>query len=156
MTSIIIGVDGGGSKTRLVAADPSGHVLTSVSGGPSAIGKDNIDASADTIAALVRDDDDRFGWMAQEKVLGGLSAGQAFIVVLHHDGGKGDVRPLGNNGFQRLDDVFGPAERRQHDDDFDVAGIFQFCPEIDGNVLAGRRHGETCASKIDGQYNKSS
>ncbi|MCY1247486.1 hypothetical protein D9M72_608230 [compost metagenome] len=108
------------------------------------------------VATLMRDDDDRFGGMAQEKVLGGLSAGQSFIVVLHDDRGEGDIRPLGNNGFQRLDDVFGPAKRRQHDDEFDVAGVLQLCPEVDGNVLAGRRHGETCASKIDVQYNKSS
>jgi glucosamine kinase len=54
-TSIIVGVDGGGTKTRIVAADPSGHILASVSGGPSAIGKNNIDAAADTIAALLRD-----------------------------------------------------------------------------------------------------
>lgn len=54
-TSIIVGVDGGGSKTRVVIADSTGHVLTSVSGGPSAIRKNNADESADTIAALARD-----------------------------------------------------------------------------------------------------
>lgn len=92
--------------------------------------------------------------MAQEEVLGGLSAGQSLIVVLDDDRGKGDVRPLGNNGFQRLDDMLRATERRQHDDEFDVAGVFQLCPEVDGYVLAGRRHGETCASKVDAQYNK--
>lgn len=51
----IIGIDGGGTKTRVVVADGAGHVVASLSGGPSAIGKDNIDSSADTIAALARD-----------------------------------------------------------------------------------------------------
>ncbi|HKS05769.1 MAG TPA: BadF/BadG/BcrA/BcrD ATPase family protein [Gemmatimonadaceae bacterium] len=51
--SIVLGLDGGGTKTRLVVADGNGHVLTSVSGGPSAIGAAGIDASADTIMNLV-------------------------------------------------------------------------------------------------------
>lgn len=50
--SIILGVDGGGTKTRLIVADGTGHVLTSVSGGPSAIIGDNVNDSADAIAKL--------------------------------------------------------------------------------------------------------
>jgi glucosamine kinase len=50
--SIVLGVDGGGTKTRLIVADGTGHVLTSVSGGPTAIGPGAIDAAADTIAAM--------------------------------------------------------------------------------------------------------
>jgi glucosamine kinase len=53
--ALIVGVDGGGSKTRLIVADGTGHVLTSLSGGPSSINGDNSEASADTIAALVSD-----------------------------------------------------------------------------------------------------
>jgi glucosamine kinase len=50
---IVIGIDGGGTKTRLVVADGAGGVLTSVSGGPSSITRDSVDPAADTIAALV-------------------------------------------------------------------------------------------------------
>jgi glucosamine kinase len=49
---IVIGVDGGGTKTRLVVADAAGGVLTSVSGGASSITRDDVESSADTIAAL--------------------------------------------------------------------------------------------------------
>ena len=50
--SIILGVDGGGTKTRLIVADNAGHILTAVTGGPSAIARDSVDSAADTIAAL--------------------------------------------------------------------------------------------------------
>ena len=50
---IVIGVDGGGTKTRLVVTDGAGSVLTSVSGGPSSITRDDVDSAAETIAALV-------------------------------------------------------------------------------------------------------
>jgi glucosamine kinase len=50
---IVIGVDGGGTKTRLVVTDGSGSVLTSVTGGPSSITRDEVDPAADTIASLV-------------------------------------------------------------------------------------------------------
>ena len=50
--SIFLGVDGGGTKTRLIVADGTGHVLTSVSGPGSAIGAAGIDASADVIMNL--------------------------------------------------------------------------------------------------------
>jgi glucosamine kinase len=50
---VVIGVDGGGTKTRVVVADGAGGVLTSVTGGPSSITRDSVDPAADTIAALV-------------------------------------------------------------------------------------------------------
>jgi glucosamine kinase len=53
--TIVVGMDGGGTKTRAIVADGAGHVLASSVGGPSAITKDTADASADTIAALVSD-----------------------------------------------------------------------------------------------------
>jgi glucosamine kinase len=53
--AIVVGVDGGGTKTRLVVADGAGHVLTSVSGGPSAIRNGDVETAADTIASLTGD-----------------------------------------------------------------------------------------------------
>jgi glucosamine kinase len=50
---IVAGVDGGGTKTRVVITDGSGSILTSVSGGPSALGRNGADSSAEIITTLV-------------------------------------------------------------------------------------------------------
>ncbi|MNT87496.1 hypothetical protein D3C72_2279150 [compost metagenome] len=64
----------------------------------------------------MRDDDDGVGRMSEKEVLRRRSTRQAFVVVFDDDGGKGNVRPLGNNGFQRLDDMFRPTKGRQDHD----------------------------------------
>jgi glucosamine kinase len=55
MTFIVIGVDGGGSKTRLIVADEHGASLGEVVVAGSAVRPGGAEASADVIAAGVRD-----------------------------------------------------------------------------------------------------
>jgi glucosamine kinase len=55
MTMIVLGVDGGGSKTRVIVADDAGAEIVSVEGPGSAVRPGNAERSADVIAALVRD-----------------------------------------------------------------------------------------------------
>jgi glucosamine kinase len=55
VTFIVIGVDGGGSKTRVVVADEHGAQLGEVVGPASGVKPGQAEASADVIAATVRD-----------------------------------------------------------------------------------------------------
>ena len=55
MTAIVVGVDGGGSKTRAVVADEHGAQLGSAEAGGSAARPGEIDRAADVIAGVVRD-----------------------------------------------------------------------------------------------------
>lgn len=55
MTMIVIGVDGGGSRTRALVADEGGAGIVSVEGPASAVRPGTAEHSADVIAALVRD-----------------------------------------------------------------------------------------------------
>jgi glucosamine kinase len=55
MTFIIVGVDGGGSKTRVLVADEAGTQLGEVVGPGSAVRPGQAERSADVIAAAVRD-----------------------------------------------------------------------------------------------------
>ncbi|NUO38017.1 MAG: hypothetical protein HOQ31_05360 [Gemmatimonadaceae bacterium] len=55
MTFIVIGVDGGGSKTRVIVADEQGTALGEVVGPASGVKPGRADASADVIAESVRD-----------------------------------------------------------------------------------------------------
>ena len=55
MTTIVIGIDGGGSKTRALVADEQGTVLGSADGPASAIRPGQEDRSAAIIAATARD-----------------------------------------------------------------------------------------------------
>jgi glucosamine kinase len=55
MTSIVIGIDGGGSKTRAMVADEQGTMLGDVVGPASAVRPGRVDESAGVIAAVVRD-----------------------------------------------------------------------------------------------------
>ncbi len=55
MTFIVIGVDGGGSKTRVVVADEQGTHLGEVVGPASSVKPGLAEASAEVIAATVRD-----------------------------------------------------------------------------------------------------
>jgi glucosamine kinase len=55
MTLIVIGVDGGGSKTRVLVADDQGTQLGEVVGPGSAVRPGQAEHSADVIAATVRD-----------------------------------------------------------------------------------------------------
>ena len=55
MTFIVLGVDGGGSKTRILVADEHGTKLGEVVGPASAVKPGQAEASADVIAATVRD-----------------------------------------------------------------------------------------------------
>lgn len=54
MSEILIGVDGGGSRTRVLVGDDEGHELATAEGGRSRVSPGNADASAKVIAALVR------------------------------------------------------------------------------------------------------
>jgi glucosamine kinase len=55
MTSIVIGVDGGGSKTRVIVADEHGTHLGEVVGPASGVKPGQAEASAQVIATAVRD-----------------------------------------------------------------------------------------------------
>ncbi|HET9013372.1 MAG TPA: BadF/BadG/BcrA/BcrD ATPase family protein [Gemmatimonadaceae bacterium] len=55
MTFIVIGVDGGGSKTRAIVANEHGTQLGEVVGPASAVKPGQAEASAEVIAATVRD-----------------------------------------------------------------------------------------------------
>lgn len=52
---LVVGVDGGGSKTRAVVADATGRTLATVDGPGSAVRPGEAARSADVIAAVVRD-----------------------------------------------------------------------------------------------------
>lgn len=53
MKTIVVGVDGGGSKTRVMVADESGVELASAEAGGSAVGPGRAERSAEAIAAAV-------------------------------------------------------------------------------------------------------
>jgi glucosamine kinase len=55
MTEFVAGVDGGGSKTRLILAGADGRELASVEGGRSRMGPGEAGASAQTVASLLRE-----------------------------------------------------------------------------------------------------
>ncbi len=55
MSSLVIGVDGGGTKTTVIVADGTGAELASVTGAASAVRPGQIQRSADVIEQLVRD-----------------------------------------------------------------------------------------------------
>lgn len=55
MTAIVVGIDGGGSRTRAMIADETGKEIVSVEGGPSAVRPGQAEASADAIAATIKD-----------------------------------------------------------------------------------------------------
>ncbi|MFI5038353.1 MAG: BadF/BadG/BcrA/BcrD ATPase family protein [Solirubrobacterales bacterium] len=55
MTFIVVGVDGGGTKTRVIVADEDGTQLGEVVGPASAVRPGHADESAEVIAATVRD-----------------------------------------------------------------------------------------------------
>jgi N-acetylglucosamine kinase-like BadF-type ATPase len=52
---IVIGIDGGGSKTHAIVADESGTTIAETVGPGSAVRPGKADASADVIAEVVRD-----------------------------------------------------------------------------------------------------
>jgi glucosamine kinase len=54
VNQIVVGVDGGGSKTRVVVADAAGTEIAAVDAGPSAVQPGEIERSAEVIAAAVR------------------------------------------------------------------------------------------------------
>ena len=55
MTQIVIGIDGGGSKTHAIVADETGNPLGEATGPGSAVKPGEEEASADVIAKVVRD-----------------------------------------------------------------------------------------------------
>jgi glucosamine kinase len=55
MSVIVVGLDGGGSKTRVVVADETGRPLGTIEGPGSAVRPGAVEHSADVIAACVRD-----------------------------------------------------------------------------------------------------
>jgi glucosamine kinase len=55
VTAIVVGVDGGGSRTRALVADETGREIVTVEGEGSAISRVGVDGSAEMIAAVVRD-----------------------------------------------------------------------------------------------------
>lgn len=54
MIDLVVGVDGGGSKTRVILADAEGNHLADVTGGGSAMAPGRADHCADVIGELVR------------------------------------------------------------------------------------------------------
>jgi glucosamine kinase len=54
VTQIIVGVDGGGSKTRVLVADAAGAEIAGIDAGPSAVQPGETERSAEVIAQAVR------------------------------------------------------------------------------------------------------
>ncbi len=54
MTALVIGIDGGGSKTTALVADDQGRTMAEFTGPGSAVRTGGVDASADAIVAAVR------------------------------------------------------------------------------------------------------
>jgi glucosamine kinase len=70
MHAMVIGVDGGGSKTRAVLADERGNHIAEASGAGSAVHPKDVERSAGVIAGVVRDALERAGKSgAQPRVL---------------------------------------------------------------------------------------
>jgi glucosamine kinase len=78
MTSYVIGVDGGGSRTRVVIADTSGQEVSRAEGDGSAIRPGEAGRSAETIAATIRDAMERspLRGLARCAVIGVAGAGR--------------------------------------------------------------------------------
>ena len=55
LTPLVVGVDGGGSRTRVVLADAAGHVLARVEGAGTALTPGQEGVAADIIKALIAD-----------------------------------------------------------------------------------------------------
>jgi len=55
MTHIVVGIDGGGSRTHAIVADDAGATLGQATGAGSSVRRGHIDEPADVIAAVVRD-----------------------------------------------------------------------------------------------------
>lgn len=55
MSHIVVGVDGGGSKTQVIVADGRGKEIATLTGAPSAVRPGDALHSAEVIGALVRD-----------------------------------------------------------------------------------------------------
>ena len=55
MTELVAGVDGGGSRTRLILATETGEELASVEGGRSAMRPGEAESSGAVIADLMRE-----------------------------------------------------------------------------------------------------
>src|SRR5688572_31988922 len=55
MSAVVVGVDGGGSRTRIWVADERGQQLGSAEGPGSAIRAGDIDRSADVIVTTTRE-----------------------------------------------------------------------------------------------------
>lgn len=55
MSTLVVGVDGGGSKTTVVVAGARGADLATANGGPSAVRPGQVTKSADTIELLVKE-----------------------------------------------------------------------------------------------------
>jgi glucosamine kinase len=55
VTAIVLGLDGGGSKTRIIVADEQGQAITTVEGPGSAVRPGQLEASVETIVATVVD-----------------------------------------------------------------------------------------------------
>ncbi|VTZ63347.1 hypothetical protein EMEDMD4_50024 [Sinorhizobium medicae] len=100
-----------------------------------------------------RDGDDAIEGMAAEEVLRRLRTGKPLCVVFDDDGRQGDVRPLRDDGLQRLDYMMGTPERRHDHDELDVGRIFQFRLEVDETVLAVRRHRQSLFVFKSNYYN---
>ena len=55
MQTFVVGIDGGGSKTRAILADERGEKITEATGGASAVNPGEAERSAGVIAGVVRD-----------------------------------------------------------------------------------------------------
>ena len=55
MSHLVVGVDGGGSKTQVLVADGRGKEIATLTGAPSAVRPDDVLHSAEVIGGLVRD-----------------------------------------------------------------------------------------------------
>jgi glucosamine kinase len=116
MTDFVIGVDGGGSKTRLILADLEGNHLADVTGGGSAMAPGRGDHSAGVIQELVRQAAETAGILegrARTLVAGVAGVGRAAearaLTVALEDLELADEVVVLGDGEIALADAFGPG-----------------------------------------------
>lgn len=113
MTDLVAGIDGGGSKTRVILADSGGNHLADVVGGGSAMRPGGGDHSAEVIGKLVRQAMTEAGAASRPRMLvagvagAGRSAESRALIAALEDLEIADEVMVQGDGEIALTDAFG-------------------------------------------------